>query len=231
MAGKTEAGRVTESVALPAPRLRAPRPVRWGALPARGLRSTSLRTRLTLALVGVALPLMMAVALLAARQLQTARAQVLAQQQALAVALAQVVADYVGLHRAAVTALAAQSGLAEMTPEAQQALLVAIGGAYPEFVALGVLDADGRPVAGLVQGRADSQGVLPARSLYEAHRDSEPATMVTASPYSRRPMIALGVPVRGGAGPGAAARSGLVAGGIESARLDALLARTGGGLG
>jgi len=235
MAGKTGAGQRAESVALPARRILAPgprpRPRRLGALRPSALRPASLRARLTVALVGVALPLMMAVALLAARQLQTARTQVLAQQQALAVALAQVVADYVGLHRAAVGGLAAQSGLAELAPDSQQALLVAVGDAYPEFVALGVLDADGRPVAGLVQGRPDAGGVLPARSLYEAHRDTEPATMVTTSPYSRRAMIALGVPLRAGGAAGAAGRGGMVAGGIESARLDALLARTGGGLG
>jgi signal transduction histidine kinase/HAMP domain-containing protein len=228
MAGKTGVGRGEPAAALSALRLRAARPLRLPVFRSTTLRPTSLRARLTVALVGVALPLVMAVALLAARQLQTARTQVLEQQQALAVALAQVVADYVGLHRAAVGGLAAQSGLAELAPEAQQALLVAVGDAYPEFVALGVLDPDGRPVAGLVQGAADSAGALPARSLYEAHRDTEQATMVTTSPYSRRPMIALGVPLRGVAAGG---RGGLVAGGIESARLDALLERTGGGLG
>ena len=164
----------------------------------------SLRARLAVALAGAALPLMLAVTLLAARQLQTARAQVLAQQHAVAVALAQVVADYVGLHRAAVAALASQPGLAELSPEAQWALLGAVGASYPEFVALGAIDADGRPVAGLVRGAADPTGALPARSLYEAHRYTEPAVMVTTSPYTREPMFALGVPVpaAGAAGAG-----------------------------
>ena len=180
-----------------------------------------------MALAGAALPLVLAVTLLATRQLQTARAQVLAQQHAVAVALAQVVADYVGLHRAAVAALATQPGLAELAPEAQWALLGAVGTSYPEFVALGAIDADGRPVAGLVRGAADPRGALPARSLYEAHRYTAPAVMVTTSPYTREPMFALGVPVPAPGG----GWSGVVAGGIELARLDALLARATGGVG
>ncbi|HEX2515389.1 MAG TPA: cache domain-containing protein, partial [Chloroflexota bacterium] len=187
----------------------------------------SLRAHLAVALAGAALPLVLAVTLLATRQLQTARAQVLAQQHAVAVALAQVVADYVGLHRAAMDALASQPGLAELGPEAQWALLGAVGASYPEFVALGAIDADGRPVAGLVRGAADPRGALPARSLYEAHRYTEPAVMVTTSPYTREPMFALGVPVPAPGG----GWSGVVAGGIESARLDALLARATGGVG
>ena len=78
------------------------------------------------------------------------------------------------------------------------------GHLLPEFVALGAIDADGRPVAGLVRGAADPRGALPARSLYEAHRYAAPAVMVTTSPYTREPMFALGVPVPapGGAGAG-----------------------------
>ncbi len=206
--------------AAPAPP--APLPRRWG-LPG----PSSLRAHLAVALAGAVLPLVLAVTLLATRQLQTARAQVLAQQHAVAVALAQVVADYVGLHRAAMAALASQPGLAELAPEAQWALLGAVGASYPEFVALGAIDADGRPVAGLVRGAADPRGALPARSLYEAHRYTEPAVMVTTSPYTREPMFALGVPVPAPGG----GWSGVVAGGIESARLDALLARATGGVG
>ena len=51
--------------------------------------------------------------------------------------------------------------------------------------------------------------------------------MVTTSPYTREPMFALGVPVPAAGG----GWSGVVAGGIESARLDALLARATGGVG
>ena len=52
--------------------------------------------------------------------------------------------------------------------------------------------------------------------------------MVTTSPYTREPMFALGVPR---ARRREAGWSGVVAGGIESARLDALLARATGGVG
>ena len=184
----------------------------------------SLRTRLALALASVAaLPLILAMSLVTDRQMQVASAQALEQQRTLAAALAQGVADYVVLHRDAVTALAGYPGLGEMAPDAQRALLRAFGAGYPDLEALGTLDAAGVPVA---RGDDGPLAAFPGRSLYEARRTAAPAVAVVSG-SGPGPMLLLGAPIVGPDG----AFGGLAAGAIESDRLAALLERSGAGIG
>ena len=77
----------------------------------------SLRVRLALTLAAIAAaPVIVAVALETDQEERLSTAEALAFQQSLALVIAQDFADYVGLHRSAIVALAAQPGLLEMTP-------------------------------------------------------------------------------------------------------------------
>ena len=65
----------------------------------------------------------------------------------MAAAIAQETADYIGLHRAAVAALAASPGLLDASPTQQQALLRSVAQSYPDLDALTLLDAAGNRLA------------------------------------------------------------------------------------
>src|SRR5205823_6395290 len=75
----------------------------WLAPRLRRIGAVSLQTQLAVAVAGAAaIPLVVVVALVTTQAQATATSQALALQEGLAVALAQVVGDYVNLHRAAV---------------------------------------------------------------------------------------------------------------------------------
>ncbi|MBI4491858.1 MAG: PAS domain-containing protein, partial [Chloroflexi bacterium] len=192
----------------------------------RRLDRASLRTRLALTLAAAAaLPLVVVVAVHTEREEHEVTAQALAQQQTLAAALAQDVADYVGLHRAAVAALAAQPGLLDLAPEAQRTLLQAINQAYPDVVAFSTYDDFGNPLA-----RSDDRLPLHGtdfRAFEDARRTGEPSLDILFGPLVQRPVFAFGAPVLTPGGR----FGGLVLAAFESDRLAALLARTSPGAG
>src|SRR5712692_9925801 len=97
--------------------------------------TTSLATPLAGALVLAAtIPLIVSAVALAEVYEAVTTEQTLTLQEALAVAVAQDVTDYVGLHRAAVVALAAQPRLATMSAAERRAVLEPFQGAYREIL-------------------------------------------------------------------------------------------------
>ncbi|MBA2447697.1 MAG: response regulator [Chloroflexi bacterium] len=178
----------------------------------------SLRTRLALVLVATAaFPVILTVALDAGREEREVTAQALALQQGLATALAHDVDDYVGLHRAAVAALAAQPGLLSMGPDAQRAALRSLGIAYPDVVAFSIFDAAGTPVA-----RSDHRPltVLSQAVLGEVHRSGGPVLVILISPIIHRPVFAFAAPIY----DPDRSLAGVATGVLESTRLSELLA-------
>ena len=192
----------------------------WLGPRARRVDPTSLRTRLGLTLATVAAPPLIMAAALAAQYAQgLAATEALARQQTLATALAQSVGDYVALHRAALAALAAQPGLASLTPDAQRALLRSVKPAYPDVLVFITYDAEGNPVA-----RSDDLALIPAAGygMFEnARRINVPSVETLTSPTTDRPILVFGAPIRASDGGFA----GIVGAALETDRLATLLAR------
>lgn len=192
----------------------------------RRVDSASLRTRLALALVlAAAVPLVAAVVLSTIREERSVTEQALQFQAVTAGALAQDVADYVGLHRAAVAGLAAQSDLPAMPPDARQALLRRIGTAYPGVVVFATYDEEGRPSA-----RSDDRArldVADSTLFAEVRRTNAPSLEVRVGGLLPRPMFVIGAPIARADGGFA----GLAVGVLESDRLADVLTRTSVGAG
>ena len=146
--------------------------------------SHALQTRLAISLaVAAALPLVLVAALAADLQARTATLQALANEQALATALAQDVSDYVGLHRAAVEALALEPGLLQRPPADQLDHLRALNQLYPDVQAFSVVDAGGNQIA-----RSDGLPPLPVNGLAvfeEIRRTNAPWLDVVVSASAR----------------------------------------------
>lgn len=169
----------------------------------------SLRTRVALALAtATALPLVIAVAPDAERGERLATVQVLASEQNLAGALAQNVADYVRLHRAAISMIASQPRLPDLSPRAQQELLHGIARAYPDFTYVATTDADGIEIA-----RSDALPPTVARGTpyFDVAKQTNRASLVVfASPILHRTVFAFGEPVHDENGTFAGSVAGLV---------------------
>jgi len=187
----------------------------------RRVDPSSLRTRVALALaMAAAIPLILTVALVTDKEEQSTADQIGASQEVIAGSLAQDVADYVGLHRAAVEAVAGQPLLLSQDADQQRAILRAIVSAFPDFLALHMHDADGRPIV-----RSDDLKAGPVVGLpvfEEARRTNGPSLDVLVSPAFGRPVFALAAPVRGADGGFA----GVVIGVLEPSRIVTLLGRT-----
>ncbi|MBI4494049.1 MAG: sensor histidine kinase [Chloroflexi bacterium] len=186
----------------------------------RRLDPASLRVQLVLATAAAAvLPLVVVLAVDTYRDERQTIAQALAQQEVLAVAFAQEVASYIDLHRAAVAALATELDLARMGPDAQQALLRASCGAYPDVLACSTFDADGTAIA-----RSDGHPVRPiagSQAYERARRANEPSLEIVVLPAVERPVLMFGAPIRAPDGRFA----GLAKMVVQSERLAALLDR------
>jgi signal transduction histidine kinase len=184
----------------------------------------SLRTVLALAFGLVAsAPLVLTVALVTDQVERSARAEALARQEVLAEALAQGVGDYVGLHRAAAAALAAQPGLLARDPDARRDVVRAFAATYPDAHGFALYDAEGRLLAASDErdGQPDDRPPL----FEEVRRTERPALRIV--PMAGPPgaagglVFAVGEPIRDGAGRFA----GMAAVAIESTRLSEVLRR------
>lgn len=160
-----------------------------------------------------ALPCIAAVTLVADAAERVATAQALDQQSGMAVSLAQDVTDYLGLHRAAVAALAAQPGLLEAPADVQRARMRDLASIYPDVTAFSTFDVSGRPLA-----RSDDlplTTVVGAPVYEDAKRTNRPTLDVRISGLIHRPVFAFGAPVQDARGRFA----GLVVEVIEPTRL------------
>jgi len=183
----------------------------------------SLRTMLALAFgLAVSAPLVVTVALVTDQVDRAARAETLSRQEVLAEALARGVADYVGLHQAAVAVLAAQPGLIDLGPSAQRNLLLVFNATYADAFAFSLYDR-----AGSVLAYTDERLPLAERSplFEEVQRTQRSVLRVVAPPTDRNPgaepVFAIGEPVRDGNGR----MVGMAAVILESGRLASVLGR------
>jgi PAS domain S-box-containing protein len=193
----------------------------WAGPRLRRLDPTSLRTRLSLALaIAAALPVIGTVSLAAGRDERFQVAEALQMQQILAIALAQDVSDYVGLHIAAVEALSTYPELRTLAPESQRRLLSDFARSFPEVIDFGTYDANGQPIARSGPGELFSLATAP--TFLEVQRTNARAIDLTISPVFGRPVFILASPIRDGDGRFAGAAIGV----LESARLAELLDRT-----
>jgi signal transduction histidine kinase len=185
---------------------------------------TSLQMRLAVALaVAAVLPLLGVVAVGSRHQEQVSQELALDQQRAIAVAVADHVERYVGLHRAAVAALAGQPGILDESAEQQRGRLRAAAAAYPDVVAFSTYRADGSPIA-----RSDDlppTNLSPFRFYQQARQTNAPSHEVLVSPLLQRPIFAFAHPVRGTDG----AFVGAVAASLEATRAAEALGRAGAG--
>ena len=183
------------------------------------LRATSLRMRFAMALTAiVAISLIAPVALVGFWTESVATEEAMQTQRTLAVALAQDVSDFIILHRNALATLAAYPGLLQMAPAAQQRLLRAYVRNYSDVAALDLADAAGNPLA-----RSDGRpgGRMAGQQLFEeARRTNGPSLAVMTGRITHRPVIQLGMPLRGRGGE----FGGLAGMAIEMTRVTSLLA-------
>jgi PAS domain S-box-containing protein len=181
----------------------------------------SLRTRLALILAAAAaIPLLVLVPLYANEEENQALSEVLARQQVVSVALAQDVADYIGLHQAVVKLLAGQPGLLALSPSEQHNILQNSKAAYPDVAGFGTVDAGGDTIA-----RADDRLGTSwiGDPLFEEVRRTHASSMAFRdSPVTQHPIFSLGAPILDSDGR----FLGMVSASLESARIADFLIRT-----
>ncbi|MCX6022000.1 MAG: cache domain-containing protein, partial [Chloroflexi bacterium] len=166
----------------------------WAAPRLAALNPNSLRTRLALALIAAAgAPVVLAATLTTQGEEQGALTQALAQQETLAAAFAQETADYVGLHRGAVSALAAVPGLLDLSVARQQSFLRGLHAIYPDFSDIALLDPDGKTLARSDDGVGLSE--TPAPVLDELRRTGRPTMAAAILSYADDPSFVLAAPV------------------------------------
>jgi signal transduction histidine kinase/ActR/RegA family two-component response regulator len=198
---------------------------RWGRH-GGSVREHSLRTQLALALVlAAAVPLVVAVLLSTISAAAEATEAARSEQTTLADALAAYVADYVGLHEAAIRSLAEQPGLLALDPTAQQERVYALQSTIPDLANLSLNDAAGVQLAASGYGSLPSVANLPV--FQEVRQTHQPSVRRTISPIREGPVIVLGAPIETADGQFA----GLVVGVLLPEQLDALVARASMGAG
>jgi signal transduction histidine kinase/DNA-binding response OmpR family regulator len=157
----------------------------------------SLQTRLAFTLAVAALvPLLGLVALGAEQAERIALANASANQEEVAVALADAIASYVERHETAVAAVAAQPNLLALSPTAQQAVLRGFGRMHPDVLAFSIHDAQG---AALARG-ADLAEPLPRGAIAEVRRTDRPTATIARDGFDARPLLVIAAPVAGPAG-------------------------------
>jgi two-component system, sensor histidine kinase and response regulator len=166
----------------------------WLGNQVRLLNPRSLRARLALILAAaVAVPLLVLLPIYSAGQETQTAAQVLTREETLAVALAQDVADYVRLHRAAVTQLAQRHDLLLLSPADQHEVLREAASAYPDSTGFGTVAATGESIARADDRQGESWVGDP---VFEATRSTALPSMTTGiSPVLHQPIFSIGVPV------------------------------------
>gem|GEM_PF-1260895 len=160
----------------------------------RGSDSSSLHVRLGLTLAGAAaLPLILTMALVTGWQESAALQQLLGNQRALALAIADRTADYIQLHQRATSSLAAQPGLLALPPAEQRERLRAFNALYPEFYNCSTYRRDGWAFA-----RSDDFAPRNGLSLSAFRRvlaGASPAVTIRVSRLKKVPVLAFGSPV------------------------------------
>jgi signal transduction histidine kinase len=186
----------------------------WLTSRLRQVEPRSLSTRLVLANIWIAaVPLIIAVALLANQAERLGSEQALGTQRVLAESLARDVSRYVNLHRAVASGLARYPGLSAMPAAEQEALLVAIHASYPDLTLLAIGHADGTVVA-----RSDGGTPLTVAGLAmweQLQRTRAPVLVVVPSRITQRPIVSFGYPLVDDQGQ----LAGMVGGGVEVATL------------
>jgi hypothetical protein len=120
----------------------------WMGPRLRRIDPGSLRARLALTLAAAAaVPLLVLVPLYANEEESWTVSEVLASQQLLTSALAQDVANYIDLHRAAVKLLAGQPALLALSPAEQHAVLKNARAAFPDVVGFSTAPPSSRKAA------------------------------------------------------------------------------------
>ncbi len=187
----------------------------------RRLEPRSLQTQLAVTLVGVvALPLLFTVTLIALPQEQAVINQALTLQQTLAATLAQDIANYINLHRAAVNALAKQPNLAAMSASEQRNFLRLFNQAYPDVTVLTTYDAAGNAIA-----RSDNRSLSPSISdfaSYKAAKLGQSTVNIRIGRVLKKPIFTFTTPLYDANQQFA----GVVAGAIESSQVTEQLIKT-----
>jgi signal transduction histidine kinase len=184
------------------------------------LNPGSMRPRLALALAAAAaVPVLVLTPLYSHEEESQAIANQFGRQQALALALAQQVGDYITLHQSAVRLLATQPGLLALSPSEQHLLLRSSAAAYTDINGFGVVAADGEPIA----RSDDRQGTswIGDPVFEEARRTNQPSLDIRISPVIHRPVFSFGVPVADADGH----FGGMVSASLQSSRVADLLSR------
>ncbi|MBV8084308.1 MAG: EAL domain-containing protein [Chloroflexi bacterium] len=188
-----------------------------------GMQATSLRTRLALALVGVAaLPLIGGMTFATTQAERDETSQALAEQQTLATVLAEDIGAYAETARAIVSAIALQPGLASLPAKDQASLLKSYQAVYADVFAFSTYDADGNPIA-----RGDDLATVVRKGepvLEDARRTGQPAVEFLVGRNSGQATFIFGAPIKNASGGFA----GLVTISVPSTRWVDLLATTGG---
>ena len=157
----------------------------------------SLRTRLALAFgVAVSLPLVVTMALVTNQVEQSARAEAYSRTRIIAETLALGVSDYVELHRAAVSALAALPGLLDASPDRQTAILRTFSDTYPDALTFVLFGQDGQTLARGDALPIQTPSAVRAPLFDDVKQSGAPDVRVVVSPTLGQPVVALGVPVR-----------------------------------
>lgn len=185
-------------------------------------RPNSLRTQLSLAFAALAaLPLIALTGLIVMQGTRELSRQIREDDRLLATAVAHNLDDYIGLHRAALAALAARPGTFGPDAEAGRERLEVFLATYPEIASVSLYDALGN---GLL--RSDGERPVPARGRpwFEEVRSTREATLeVDRSPVLGRPLFYIAQPALGADG----ALVGVAAATLEPLRLAELLAGSG----
>jgi signal transduction histidine kinase len=194
----------------------------WLSLYLHRFDPASLRTRLTLVLVGVVtIPLLLTVAFATHLEEQNTISRSLVLQQTLASTLAENVTNYINLHEAAVRSLAIQSNLLSRSATQQQAFLEQFNQLYPDMVVLATYDGAGNAIA-----RSDNRGPGPSIAdlpLFEdIRRTRTPKLDIRIGRLLQRPLFAFAVPIQTPTNQ----LIGIAVGAIESTNVAAQLAQT-----
>lgn len=191
----------------------------WLDPPIRRINPARLRTRLAFALTALAaIPLVLGTAIITSQEEQEAIELSLGRQQGFAVALAEHVSTYVGLHQAAVVDTAAELAAVAPTPEEHRERLLRVSSAYPQLVTFASYDANGSPIA-RSDGRTSGLPIGDLPIFIEARTTLRPGIEIRIARSSGQPVLTLGAPIRDDTGQFA----GMVIGSLEMARLAATL--------
>ncbi|MBD2059076.1 hypothetical protein H6F88_24280 [Oculatella sp. FACHB-28] len=194
----------------------------WLSLYLHRFDPASLRTRLTLVLVGVVtIPLLLTVAFATHLEEQNTINRSLVLQQTLASTLAENVTNYINLHEAAVRSLAIQSNLLSRSATQQQAFLEQFNQLYPDIVVLATYDAAGNAIA-RSDNRAPGPSIADLPLYKDIRRTRTPKLDIRVGRLLQRPLFAFAVPIQTPTNQFV----GIATGAIESTRVAAQLTRT-----